>query len=283
MATAQAHLAASLACSRALGEPALAAWALRDLGQWHIQAGAFGPARRLLREGLMLARAAGDRRGVAAALMIQAQVAALGGDPRRARVLNQASLAGARQVRDRWLVCAVLPQLGSLAVDQGDFETAVPLLEEGLGMCRSLRWHERAGRARVAHARGERAEATALLREALRLRQALGDPLGSLECLETLAAVDAGVEPRRAAWLLGAAAAARRALGAPPAPLPQRALAATARTVRAVAGAAAFRAAKAAGERVSLEQAIVQALAERPAARTAAEPRRRTGPAGKQG
>jgi predicted ATPase len=67
MATAQAHLAASLACSRALGEPALAAWALRDLGQWHIQQGAFGPARRLLREGLRLARAAGDQHGVAAA------------------------------------------------------------------------------------------------------------------------------------------------------------------------------------------------------------------------
>ena len=112
----------------------------------------------------------------------------------------------------------------------------------------------------MAHARGARAEATALLREALRLRQAVSDRLGSLECLETLTAVEASVDPLRAAWLLGAAAARRRALGAPPSPVVQRDVAATARTARAVAGAAAFEAAAAVSERVPLEQSTVQAV-----------------------
>jgi hypothetical protein len=87
----------------------------------------------------------------------------------------------------------------------------------------------------VAHARGEQTEATALLSEALQLRQAVGDRLGSLECLETLAVVSASVDPLRAAWLLGAAATGRRALGAPPSPLVERDLAATVRTAQAVA------------------------------------------------
>ena len=60
-AAARAHLEASLERARALGEPGLAAWALRDLGQLRVQHGELGPAEALLAEGLALARAAGDR------------------------------------------------------------------------------------------------------------------------------------------------------------------------------------------------------------------------------
>ena len=59
---ARAHLEAAREAARALDEPGLAAWALRDLGQLHVQCGAFGPAEAVLAEGLALARAAGDRR-----------------------------------------------------------------------------------------------------------------------------------------------------------------------------------------------------------------------------
>ena len=63
LAAARGHLEASLACSRALGEPGLVAWALRDLGTLHVQQGELGLAEARVAEGLALARAAGDRRG----------------------------------------------------------------------------------------------------------------------------------------------------------------------------------------------------------------------------
>ncbi|MBV9169472.1 MAG: hypothetical protein JOZ81_05240 [Chloroflexi bacterium] len=78
--------------------------------------------------------------------------------------------------------------------------------------------------------------------------------------------MDAGVDPLRAAWLLGAAAAGRRALGASPAPLLREELAETMRTAQATASAAPFQAAHRAGERAPLEKAIARALQEARAA-----------------
>ena len=62
-AAARAHLEASLEHGRALSEPGLTAWALRDLGQLRLQQGELEAAEGLLAEGLDLARATGDQRG----------------------------------------------------------------------------------------------------------------------------------------------------------------------------------------------------------------------------
>ena len=85
-----------------------------------------------------------------------------------------------------------------------------------------------------------------------------------MECLEALAAVAAGPAPARAARLLGAAAAARRALGAPPPPIRRPDLAAAEGAARAALGAPAYAAARAAGAALSLEQAAAEALREAP-------------------
>ncbi|MBV9577622.1 MAG: hypothetical protein JO057_03420 [Chloroflexi bacterium] len=305
MAVAHPHLIDSLACSRAVGEPPLVAFALREVAGWHVHRGEVTPARPLLREALLLARSVGDRRGMAGALMFQAQVATLGGSRRRAWVLNQAALAAAREVGDRWLIGAILLQLGTLAVDAGEVQLALPLLEEGLEVSNVLGVPTRAGQfhwqlgrialmhgeldqavrllealrvaanqrqsprgiaaalvdaARVARARGTRTQAVDMLCEALRLRDAVSDRVGSIECLEMLAAVDAGVEPMHAAWLLGAAAAGRRILGAPPPPHLHQELATTARAARMATGTANFEAAQATGELVPLAEAIGQVL-----------------------
>jgi non-specific serine/threonine protein kinase len=305
MTTARARLEASLACSRALGERALAAWALRDLGQLHVQLGEFGAGEALLEEGLALARAAGDERGAAAALMILAQAVAFGGDLGRARALNEEGLAAARLTGDRWLISTILMQLGIVAVDQGDLEAAPPLLEEGLVVAREVGMVLRSGQlqfqlgrvalaqgnleravallegfrsaararnspeemataagelARAAHLRGEPAAAATLMREALHHWQALGNRLRIVECLEAAAAM-AATAPSRAARLLGAAGAARRALGAPPPPIRRPDLATTERAARAALGDVAFEAAWVAGEALPLEQAVAEALA----------------------
>jgi non-specific serine/threonine protein kinase len=117
---------------------------------------------------------------------------------------------------------------------------------------------------RVALARGEPAEAARLLREALRLQQGWGDRVGVAWCLEALAAVAAGAAPAHAARLLGAAAAARRELGAPPKPYWRPEIAAAEGAARGALGAAAYAAARAAGAALSLEQAAAEALAAPP-------------------
>ena len=310
LATAQGHLEASLAWSRALGETGLVAWALRDLGQLFIQGGEPAAAAPLLAEGLALARAAGDGRGEAAALMMQAESAARGGDTGRAQALGEESLAAARRAGDPWLLSAVLYQLGTAAVDQGDLGAAGPVVEEGRALAGDLGMLSRAAEfefllSRVAMARGEPeralrllesfraavaqsdapdailgltrmlvelgrmalareepAEGARLFREALRLRRAIGERLGCVAALELLAEAAAGGDPARAAWLLGAAAAGRRTLGAV-APLYPSSVEATERRARA-AGPAAFDAARAAGAALSLEQAAAEALQEAP-------------------
>jgi hypothetical protein len=159
-------------------------------------------------------------------------------------------------------------QLGRIALLRGELDRALPLLET-LRVASRERQSPRGTAAalvdvaRVAQARGSQTEAGALLGEALRLRDAVSDRVGCVECLELLAAADAEVDPLHAAWLLGAATAGRRALGTPPSPLARQELETTARAARSAVGAAAFDEAQAAGQLVSLEQAIAQALQER--------------------
>lgn len=101
-----------------------------------------------------------------------------------------------------------------------------------------------------------------MLREALRLRQAAADRLRMVECLEGLAAAAARADPALAARLLGMAAAGRQALGAPPPPLLRPELAATERAARTALDAAAYNAARAAGEALPLDEAAAEALRE---------------------
>jgi hypothetical protein len=118
---------------------------------------------------------------------------------------------------------------------------------------------------RVAHERGDDARAEKLYRESLALYQEMGTTDGVAPCLEALAeAVHARGQPWRAARLLGAAAALRVALGAP---LPSSARPAHDRCVaatRATLGEAAFAAAWAAGQTLSVEQVIAAAPTDAP-------------------
>jgi predicted ATPase len=272
LADARGHLEASLACGRALGEPALVAWALRELGALHLQRGEFGPAEARGAEGLAIARSAGDGRGAAAALLIRAHAAALGGDLGRARALGEESLAAAREAGDPWLLSTVLQRLGIIALDQGDSGAAAPILEEGLALERALGLPTRAahfefllGRlGRLAQARGEPAAAAHLLREAMQLQQTWGERDWVAWGLEALAALTAGPAPARAARLLGAVAAARRAGTASLEPYFRPEVAAAAGAAEAALGAAAYAAARAAGAALSLEEAAAEALREAP-------------------
>ena len=109
--------------------------------------------------------------------------------------------------------------------------------------------------------------ATADYGDALRLFQAMGDRAGTTVCLEGLAAVAVQQnQPERAAWLSGAAAGLRAALGAPQPPVDRALYAPLLATVRVALGEDAFAAAWEAGRALLLEQAMTVAL-------TAPEPR----------
>ena len=131
--TARGHLQASLACSRALGDPGLVAWALRDLGTLHVQRGEFGLAEARAEESLAIARIAGDRRGAAVCPDDPGPPAALRGDAGQARALGAQSLAAAREAGDPWLLRTVLQRVGVTALEQGDLGAAGPVAGRGAG------------------------------------------------------------------------------------------------------------------------------------------------------
>jgi hypothetical protein len=161
-------------------------------------------------------------------------------------------------------VAALLLGLGRLADRHGERDQAKALLSDSLA--RFAAHGDRSGRASAllalglaAVGRGDSAGAAMCLTESLRLRVALGEPLGEIECLEALAL--AGRPTRiRAAQLLGAAAARRVSLGAP-VPLVDRAdHLALIEAVREDLGATAFAAAWAVGQVMPLDVATALAL-----------------------
>jgi len=101
---------------------------------------------------------------------------------------------------------------------RGDLETAQARIEESLHLYNEVddkRYIAMAYKdlGRLAHARGEDADAKALCRKALSMFRELGDRQGQVESLEALAAA-LGPSPE-AARLFGAAEALREVLGAP--------------------------------------------------------------------
>jgi non-specific serine/threonine protein kinase len=126
---------------------------------------------------------------------------------------------------------------------------------------------------RLAWLQGEQPRATQLQRESLALQREMDDRVGIADSLDVLAwLANAAGEPARAARLFGAAEAVRARSGATSLPLwraeHERNLAAT----RASLGAEAFAAACAAGQSLTVEEAIEEALRDGRSAPEAAIP-----------
>jgi non-specific serine/threonine protein kinase len=223
-------------------------------------------AEALAEEALAAARRVGSGRYIGMALEGLGQIAAWRGDLARATELGEASLALFRPIDYRHGMAAVLARLGRVAFHAGDGERAKGLLDESLSLFSAIpSWHGRGialhGLGLVAWRQGDAASAMAHLRESLAIWREQGDQVGITECLEGLAAVEAGTSrPARAARLLGAAAAQRAAIGAPLPPVERPGHDATVSAVRAALGEATFAAAWAEGQAMPLEQAVAEAL-----------------------
>ena len=163
-----------------------------------------------------------------------------------------------------------------LARSQGDYGKANRLLETATAVVRdrgdiwsiafALSIH-----GRLAWLQGEHSRVTRLQRESLALQLELDDRVGIADSLDVLAWVaSAAGEPGRAARLFGAAEAVRERSGAVSLPVwraeHERNLAAT----HAQLGAEAFEAARAAGQSLTVGEAIEEALREEAPAPAAA-------------
>jgi predicted ATPase/transcriptional regulator with XRE-family HTH domain len=230
--------------------------------------GEHAQAQTWLEQAGTLGRATGDRRTMADVLNSLGLLAGQRGDHEQAAARFAESLALMRALDNRRGIAVTLNNLADVALFQGALERATVAFTEALALARELGDRDHIAMClqnlgAVARKRGAIAQAEALQREALALFRDLGEPHHCTEALEQLGAT-AGVarQGERAARLLGAATAVRRTLDTPQ-PLLERA-----ETDEAVAFARAdlgeprWAAAFAAGQALSLEQAIAEALGE---------------------
>jgi predicted ATPase/class 3 adenylate cyclase len=127
-----------LALARALGDDALVARALSELGFTSRARGDYPAARRELEEALALYRRLGDRWGVAHALSHLALLRHWQGEQDAARATTEELRATARPLGDRRLDAVVYELLGQVAGATGDPAEARRLLEQGLALHREL-------------------------------------------------------------------------------------------------------------------------------------------------
>ena len=257
----------SLALFRELGDKWGVANALSNLGNVAGAQGDYALASTLGEEGLALRRELRDRRGLAISLGNLGNAAYELGDYARAAALFDEGLALRRELGDRAGVALSLGNLGNVVRAQGDFKRAGAMYEEGLLLHQEL--GDRRGTATslghlgtLACEQGDFATAGALWGESLVLRRDLGDKWGVAEGLEWAAGLAATVgHAAGAVRLFGAAAAIRSVVGAPATPNDRAQHERHLEESRTHLGEADFAAAWAAGQGMSLDEAVTEALA----------------------
>lgn len=152
--------------------------------------------------------------------------------------------------------------LGHLALDKGDYPGAATLYTQGLELWRDLGSTRGVSNSllnlgRVQAAQKDNSVATRLYHEALLLMRALGDQRGLAFCLEGMAGLAvAGGHATHAVQLCGVAARLRTEVGAPAPPPERRPIEQTITAARSILGDAAFAAAWAQSQTLSVDQTI---------------------------
>jgi non-specific serine/threonine protein kinase len=255
----------ALALRRQIDDRRGIAVSLGNLGLASMYQGEYERAETLMTESETAFRELGDWHSLITTISNLAHVAVFRGDYRRARALVEESLAGYREMRDRQGMADDLITLGLATRGEGDPERAAALFREALEHARGIGYT--LGQAAALHRlglvtleTGDATRALTLLGESLRLVESTGDFEEMAGILEVLARA-AVATPDRAARVFGAAAALRETRGTsrPPAEQPRHEGALS--SVQSALGEQAFAAAFAAGQTLSLEEGIAEALA----------------------
>jgi len=262
------------ASPRAASEAAARGRALYALGVLTYWQGDIDQAVPLLQRSLMLTRAAGDHVLTDYVLNNLGMAFQDQGDVEQARVCYEECLAQlrARGVLRSACVGNALSDLASLAFVTGDLAQAETYAEEAVAVCRQVHFSVAAAQSRcvqtlLAWWRGDMRRAEALAGEALALGRSAKDVRLYADGLEVCAIIRATQgQPEQAARLLGAATASRERIGMRrPLDMPVAmadTVTAAVGSAQAALGEATWNAAFAAGQALSLEQAIAEALGE---------------------
>ncbi len=259
-------LAEGLALANDLGMRWSSANILYHLGRARREHGDAIAARQQLEESLATFKELGETSRVLMVLNSLAGVAILEEDAARAAALIDEALAINRvEGIGEWLAWS-LHHAGHIAQLQGDYGRAAQLHADSLDRFRQLNLElglasALLGLGQTALGQHDAVRSTAFLNEALKLLSNLGDRVSVAWCLAGLAgAAILDEAPERAARLWGAAEALRQSIGCRPAPASRATRERLQAAARDQLGVAAFDAAWAGGQALTLEQAIALAL-----------------------
>jgi predicted ATPase len=215
-----------------------------------------------------LAERLGDTRGRAAAAQLAGILAAAVDDTARARALGEESIALARAAGDRWLVSTSVNNVGDALMNDGDLAGAAERFAESLAIAREDGEPYRITLAltnlgEIALEEGDGERALALAVEALEVSRdaAILDQTAGALLVIALALVPA--DPERGVRVLAAADAALRAAGGFHQNFERMVRERGLAQARERLGADRFDAAYAAGETLSVDAAVAEALAGR--------------------
>jgi predicted ATPase/class 3 adenylate cyclase len=249
--------------------------ALTCAGSLAVMVGELGVAGTLCREGLALSRQLGDSQTAALAFNVLGSVERFRGELEAGRIFYEESLKISRgDPANRWDTALTLFCLGATAFERGALKEAATLLEESqqlfrqagdrhfLALCLDL--HARAlSRSGLVDNTETLCRVRELQREAIRLLRSLHNLWGIAVCLDGLASSAAAQDDwTRAARLLGAADAQRRAIGAPLYPTIRSDHEHTFAATKAALGDTAFATAFEEGAGMAVDEIIRDALGE---------------------
>jgi predicted ATPase/class 3 adenylate cyclase/Tfp pilus assembly protein PilF len=241
--------------------------ALANLGAVVERRGDYDRAERIQEEGLAIAREVGDPLRVATILNNLATVVWNKGDGARATALLEESVAIKRREGNLLGLASSLSNLGMLAAEAGDLAGAIRYMDETLAIDREVGNKDGiadslGNLAALTAEAGDTARAAALDVEALELRRELGDRLGTIYSFESLATTAAWAGRQAAgARLFGMGERLREEIGAPLQPNERERYERGVALCRDALPADIFRQEWAAGRHLSLDEAIVAALA----------------------
>lgn len=264
-ATARALYEESVDLCWEMGDKHGVATSLNNLGIVASNYGDYERAHALYEEGLALQQEIGDSGGIALSLTSLGMVAYAQGRYERANSLLEEGLSLRREMSDKWGIANSLNNLGMVACAQGVYDRAHTLLEEGLALRREI--GDKGGIADSLNCRGYLAlllgdgdGAQVLFAESLGLADEVGLKPKILWNLVGMAGV-AGEQKNhgRALHLAAAAEALRVEMGIHWPSLPQQIYEQVIATTRAALGQEAFAAGWAAGQALTLAEAVALA------------------------
>ncbi len=251
----------ALALYRQEGNLLSQASVLMNMGLIAKDQGDYQRSMTLYEESRALHEQLGNRRGIATALTHLSIAAYWMGNYALAASVTEQALALHREAGNRMDEAYALDTLGMAKYKQGDLAGAILLMQECLAIMQEV--GDKSGMAMaltelgsVVYATGDLARAAELHGRALQTSVQVGDKRRIAFCLEGLAAAIAQQQPVRAATLYGAADHLREVIGTPLPPSEQAGYEACVSRVRLQLGAAGFDAAYAAGNAMTMDQAV---------------------------